>query len=177
MKQYKKNISLVLLIFICVFSFAACKKNSDGFYGGDTESIKYDPYDNVLKDPVDTGDPIAVTGKTYVFDSIDIRDPSADKQVTAGNALKKLYLGSSFVFTAENKVKFVDEQDDEYYFVMDETEGVRDGNVLTLKHTNSAGVTYDVRFEIHSDKLYVIHNGHTYNKEGMYSTILFTISG
>lgn len=174
MKQYKRVISLLLLISVCVLCFMACKKNSDGFYGGDAPLIKYDPYDNVLKDPVDTGSPIAVTGKTYVFDSVDVRDASADKQVTAGNSLKKLYLDSSFVFTAENKVKFVDDYNDEYYFVMPETEGVRSGNVLNVKHTNKDGVEYDIRFEIHTDKIYVIHNGHTYNKDGVYATFLFT---
>ena len=176
MKQYKRIITALLLITVCLLPLMSCKKDYENVYGGDSEAVKYDPYDNVLKDPVDTGDPIAITGKMYVFDSIDIRDASADKQVTAGNALKKLYLNSSFVFTAENKVKFVDEEDDEYYFVMDETEGVRQCNVLTVKHTNNDGVEYDIRFEIHADKIYVIHNGHTYNKEGMYSTLLFKLA-
>ena len=174
MNAKRKIISLLLLTSLCLLCLASCKKSDQEFYGGDTESIVYDPYDNLFKDPVDTGDPIAVSGKVYVFDNVDVRNASAEKQVTAGNALRKLYLDSSFVFTTENKVKFVDDYNGESYFVMQETEGVRDGNVLTVKHINNAGVEYDVRFEIHEDKIYVIHKGHTYDKDNVYSTLTFT---
>ena len=176
MNAKRKIISLLLLVTLSLPCLSSCKKSDQEFYGGDTDALVYNPYDNVLKDPVDTGDPITVSGRVYVFDDVDVRNASAEKQVTAGNALRKLYLDSSFVFTAENKVKFVDDYNGEDYFVMNETEGVRDGNVLTVKHTNNAGVEYDVRFEIHEDKIYVIHNGHTYDKDNVYSTLTFTAS-
>ena len=177
MSAKRKIISLLLLMSLSLVCLASCKKSDQEFYGGDTNGLVYDPYDNVLKDPVDTGDPISVTGKAYVFENIDVRTAAAEKQVTAGNALRKLYLNSKFVFTAENKVRFEEGRaDDEYFFVMGETEGVRSGNVLTVKHTNSAGVEYDIRFEIHEDKIYVIHNGHTYDKDNVYSTFTFTVS-
>ena len=176
MNAKRKIISLLLLTSLALLCLVSCKKSEQEFYGGDTDALVYDPYDNLLKDPVDTGDPISVSGRTNVFDNIDIRNAAAEKQVTAGNALKKLYLDSSFVFTAETKVKFVDDYNGETYFVMPETEGVRDGNVLTVKHTNNDGVEYDVRFEIHEDKIYVIHKGHTYDKDNVYSTIIFTAS-
>lgn len=169
----KKIISFILLSAVCLFCFSACKKE-ESIYGGDSENLQYDPYDNLLKDPVDTGKSIAVSGKTYVFDDVDVRTASAEKEVTTGNALKKLYRDSSFRFTAENKVVFEDD-DDDYYFVMSETEGTRNGNVLTLKHTNNDGVQYDVRFEIHEEKIYVIHNGHTYDKEGVFATLTFVV--
>lgn len=173
MKIYKKIIWLILLAVISLTSFASCKKE-ESIYGGDSEILRYDPYDNILKDPVNTGSPISIAGKSYVFDNIDIRDADADKKVTACNALRKLYKNSKFEFTAENKVKFIDD-DDGYYFEMNETEGVRSGNVLNVKHTNNDGVEYDIRFEIHEDKIYVIHNGHTYNKDKVFSTLTFTV--
>ena len=46
-------------------------------------------------------------------------------------------------------------------------------NVLTFEHTNSEGYTYDVRIEIHKDRILVIHDGHTYNNPGTYATITF----
>ena len=176
MNLRNKIIALLLLILTCSACFASCKKKEDSIYGGDETLLKYDPYDNLFKDPVDTGEPISVTGKTYVFENIEIRDANVEKQVTAENALRKLYRNSKFKFTAENKVLF--EEGDAYdylFFVMSETEGNRKGNVLTVKHTNSEGVQYDVRFEIHEDKIYVIHIGHTYNTEGVYSTLLFKV--
>jgi len=173
MKAYTKILSFALLSVIFVLSLVSCKKE-ESIYGGDGDFLKYDPYDNILKDPIDTGDAISVSGKAYAFSDIDVRDASANKQVTAGNALKKLYRDSSFRFTAENKVLFEDD-DDDYYFVMNETQGTRSGNVFTVKHTNSDGVSYDVRFEIHTDKIYVIHNGHTYDKEGVFATLTFTL--
>ena len=175
MKVFKRIVSLALVLLVVVSCLVSCKDEVS--YGGDTTVPKYDPYDNVLKDPVDTGAFISVSGKTFVYEnaSVDVRNEKAEKQVTLGNALNKLYMDSKFKFTADNKVLFEDEQE-EYYFVMSETEGVREGNVLTVKHTNNDGVTYDVRFEIHKDMMYVIHNGHTYDKENVYATFIFTLS-
>ncbi len=175
MRVLKKIALFILLASTCLSTLAACG-GEKSIYGGDEDAAVYDPYDNILKDPVDTGALISVAGKTFVFDSIDIRTANAEKEVTAGNSLKKLYRNSCFRFTAENKVLFEEgAADDEYFFVMNESEGVRAGNVLTVKHTNSAGVEYDVRFEIHEDKIYVIHNGHTYDQEGVFSTLTFVL--
>lgn len=182
MKPFIKVIALTLLVSIFVFCLVSCKDEDDSIYGGDKIAVEYDPYDNVFKAPVDTGDPISVTGKTYTFYessdpedwSIEVRDSAGELSVTSGNALKKLYLNSSFTFTAENKVMFEEGNVPEgFFFSMLETEGVRDGNVLTVKHTNNSGVAFDVRFEIHKDRIYVIHNGHHYNTEGTYVTLVF----
>ena len=114
MKSFRKIIGLALLVSLSVFCLASCKDEDDSLYGGDKIAVGYDPYDNVFKAPVDTGDPISVTGKTYTFYetidpedwSIEVRDAGGELSVTSGNALKKLYLNSSFTFTAENKVMF-----------------------------------------------------------------------
>lgn len=174
MKLITKITALALVMMTCFICLASCKKD-DNIYGGDGEYLKYDPYDNLMKDPVDTGAQISVTGKTYVFKQIDIYNSNVEKQVTAEKALTKLYKNSKFKFTAENKVKFEEGAAYDYlFFSMPETEGTREENVLTVKHTNGDGYKYDVRFEIHKDKIYVIHVGHTYNQEGVYSTITFT---
>lgn len=173
MRSYKRIISLGLILVTVILCFVSCK-NEELSYGGDGTTIVYDPYDNILKDPVDMGDPISVSGKTFAFESVDVRNSIAEKQVTLGNALRKLYLGSKFKFTSESKVSFEDDND-ELYFVMSNEEGVRFGNVLTVKHTNNDGVQYDVRFEIHNDMIYVIHNGHTYDKEGVFATLIYKL--
>ena len=143
MKSFRKIIGLALLVSLSVFCLASCKDEDDSLYGGDKIAVGYDPYDNVFKAPVDTGDPISVTGKTYTFYetidpedwSIEVRDAGGELSVTSGNALKKLYLNSSFTFTAENKVMFQEGNVPEgFFFSMLETEGVRDGNVLTVKN-------------------------------------------
>ena len=182
MKLFRKIIALALLASLSLLSLASCKNEDDDLYGGDQIIVEYDPYDNVYKDPVNKGDAISVTGRTYTFVetvdpedwSIEVRDAAGDLSVTSGNALKKLYMGSSFTFTAENKVVFEEGNAPEgFFFSLPETEGVRDGNVLTVKNTTSSGVTFDVRFEIHENKIYVIHNGHHYNTEGTYVTLVF----
>ena len=60
---------------------------------------------------------------------------------------------------------------------MDEREGVREGNVLTVKNTTPSGdYTYDIRMELHPDKVVLIHNAHTYDEPGTYSTITFNLA-
>ena len=183
MKFFKKTTAIALLTALCLLVCSSCKKEEESIYGGDPDLGVYDPYNNPYKPDVNTGDAISVTGKVYTFTgnmydevlgSIEVRDASGELSVTAGNALKKLYMNSSFRFTAENKVVFEDgNADGELFFEMPETEGTREGNVLTVKNTNASGVTYDVRFEINDNIICVIHNGHTYNTEGTYVRRIF----
>ena len=166
----KKIICLLLVLLTLSFTLVSCKKNVDtSMYDGDGDAYVFNPYDNIFKKPVTEGDPISVSGKRFYFKDIDIRDKDSSKQVTAENSLKKLYHQTNVDFTAENKVVFECGE----AFSMPETEGVREGNVLTVKHTNSDGRTYDVRIEIHEKEICVIHDGHTYNNPGMYAMITF----
>ena len=182
MKLSKRIIALALVTVLCALCLASCGEEEESFYGGDAEIGVYDPYDNNYKLPVDMGEKISVAGKSYTFvdtnnpedPCIEVRDQLGELSVTAGNALKKLYLNSRFIFTDENKVMFESgNADSSLFFEMDETEGVRDGNVLTVKNTNKNGITYDVRIEIHEQRIYVIHNGHHLNQEGTYATLVF----
>lgn len=184
MELIKKITALALLLSVCLLCFASCKDEDGSIYGGDEIILEYDPYDNIHKPPIDTGESISVTGKTYIFVdtndpedwSVEVRDSAGELSVTAGNALKKLYMNSTFKFTAENKVVFEEgDTPESFFFSMPETEGERNGNVLTVKNTNIDGVTYDVRFEIHENRIYVIHNGHHYNTEGTYATLVFRL--
>jgi hypothetical protein len=72
-------------------------------------------------------------------------------------------------FHDEKTVEIIDYGKD---FDVPPTEGKRIGNILLLKATNKTNdYTYDIRIEIHPTEIWVIHNAHTYNKEGMYSLI------
>lgn len=165
-----KVLSLVLLFSILILSLSACAdKYTDESSGGIVTS--FDPYSNVFKDDVPTGKKISVKGKKFYFESIEVRDKNADKQVTAENALKELYMHVTVEFSDEDVVRFKDSGYD--IFEIPETKAQRDGNVMMIKNTNSEGYTYDVRIEIHKDKIIVIHEGHTYNNPGTYSTITF----
>lgn len=132
----------------------------------------YNPYDNRFKDPIDTGAEIKISGKSYYFSEIDIRDKDEIKNTTMENELAKIYMGMFVSFTAEDTVEIVDYT---HTFNVPETKGERIGNVLTVSVTNKTGsYTYPIRFEIHDDYILVIHNGHTYHTPGLYSTIKFT---
>ena len=166
----KRILSLIILVSLLTVSFVSCK---DKYTEESLSNVvtSFDPYDNVFKDDVPTGRKISVSGKKFYFDNIEIRDKNADKQVTAENALRPLYIHVTVEFKDENTVQFKDSAYD--IFEIPETKGERDGNVIMIKNTNSDGYTYDVRIEIHKEKIIVIHEGHTYNTPGTYSTITF----
>lgn len=165
----KKIIALLILLSLSLLSFASCGDKDDGITEQDGV---FDPYNNRFKDDVPTDKKISVSGKTFYFESIEIRDKEEAKLVTSENSLKMLYVHVSVEFTSENTVEFKDSGMHKIFSVP-ETKCDRDMNVLTFERTNSDGYTYDVRIEVHKDKILVIHNGHTYNNPGTYSTITF----
>lgn len=165
----KKIISILLVLSLVFISMASCGnddeyKESDGMF---------DPYVNRFKPDPPTDRKISVSGKTFYFEELEIRNKNEEKQVTAENSLSKLYVHVSVEFISEDTVLF---DDSGYHEIFDipETKCERDMNVLTFEHTNSEGYTYDVRIEIHKDRILVIHDGHTYNNPGTYATITFT---
>ena len=166
-----KKTVLVLAAVSLLFSLAACGKEDEGD-SKYTTSGTFDPYYNIFKDDVPTGKAISVKGKTFYFDSIEIRTKNFEKLVKSENALSLLYPDVSVEFESEDTVTFRDNAN--VVFNVPKTKGVREGNVLTIQHTNSEGYTYDVRIEIHETKIIVIHNGHTYDQPGTYSMITFT---
>ena len=131
----------------------------------------YDPYYNRFKDDV-PGGRIKVSGNTYVFSEVMVRDKDEKLQVSATNSLRKVYDRILIKFIDEKTVKI----DDPYrIFHFDSVEGVREGNVLTITTENPTGTfTYEMRIEIHRSKIVLIHNAHTYDKPGTYATITFT---
>jgi hypothetical protein len=167
----KKIICLIfsLLIFVSLISCGDDSELKYSSYG------PYDPYYNNYKEDVPTGRKISVEGKTFYFENgkedMMVRDENGIWQDTEALTLGKLYTNIRVIFTAEDTVMFKD--DTNAVFNVPETKGVREGNVLTIKRTNSDGYTYDVRIEIHKEKIIVIHNGHTYDTPGTYSTITF----
>ena len=166
----KKTLCLVIAL-VLLFTFVAC--GDDGLkyssYG------PYDPYYNNYKEGVPTGRKYSVKGKTFYFekneDDLMIRDKDGIKQTEAESSLESLYIDISVVFHSEDTVEFKDAAGST--FSVPPTKGVREKNVLTIQHTNAAGRTYDVRIEIHKEKIIVIHDGHTYNNPGTYATIIF----
>lgn len=167
-----RKILCLLLCLLFTVSAASC---------GDSDELKYssygpyDPYYNNYKEDAPTGRKISVKGKSFYFENgnedIMVRDKDGIWQDTATLALATLYIDVKVVFSDEDTVAFADASNS--FFNVPATKGIREGNVLTIKRTNSDGYTYDVRIEIHKDKVVVIHNGHTYDKPGTYSTITF----
>ena len=165
----KKILSLLLVLSLILISAVSCGKDEDV---KESDGI-YDPYVNRFKPDPPTDKKISVAGKTFYFEELEIRNKNEEKQVTAENSLSKLYVHVSVEFISEDTVLFDDSGYHEI-FNIPETKCERDMNVLTFKHTNSDGYTYDVRIEIHKDMIIVIHDGHTYNNPGTYATITFT---
>lgn len=172
MKRFVSAFLILLLLATAVVSLASC--------GGDTPDADsereweylFDPYFNRFKPDVPTGKSISVTGKDFYFEEIEIRNKNEEKQVTDERSLRTLYGGVFVRFKAEDTVQFVDYSG---FFSVPETKGVREGNVLTVSATNKTGdYTYDIRIEIHEDKILVIHNAHHYNEPCTYCTITFT---
>ena len=167
-----KKIFCLILCVILALSLFSCGDGSELKY---SSYGPYDPYYNNYKEDPPTGRKISVTGKTFYFESgnddMMVRDKDGVWQDTAAVALAELYVDIKVVFTAEDTVRFADAWGS--VFDVPETKGVREGNVLTIQRTNSEGYTHDVRIEIHKEKIVVIHNGHTYDTPGTYSTITF----
>jgi hypothetical protein len=131
----------------------------------------FNPYNNVFKEDVPVGKAISVTGKKFYYTKMDIRDRNSEKLDHVEDALKDMYGYVSVYFDSEDTVTFND--DSNVIFPLEKTKGVREGNVLTVKRTNTDGYTYDVRIEIHENMVVVIHEGHTYDKPGSYAMIWF----
>ena len=167
----KKILCLLLCLFFAV-SLVSCGDDGELKY---SSYGPYDPYYNNYKEDVPTGRKISVKGKTFYFENgkedMMVRDKDGIWQDTAAIALGTLYVDVKVVFTDEDTVEFADASN--AVFNVPQTKGIREENVLTIKRTNSDGYTYDVRIEIHKDKIIVIHNGHTYDTPGTYSTITF----
>jgi hypothetical protein len=167
----RRSLALILALAILAacLSIVSCANDSEipeyefaGIY-------KFNPYDNLFKPSPDMGKEISVSGKTYYFKDMDIRDKNAEKQVTAEQSLETFYVAMRVYFHDEKTVEIIDYGKD---FDVPPTEGKRIGNILLLKATNKTNdYTYDIRIEIHPTEIWVIHNAHTYNKEGMYSLI------
>ena len=166
--------AFALLLLICLlFTAAGCADSSGADNSGQWESgYTYNPYYNRFKPNVPTGGEIAVTGLKYYFSYSEVRDKDEKKLVTQEDAFNIMYAPVELIFSAENKVRF---KDSSGFFNTAELEGVRSGNVLTVKYTNGLGtVSYDIRIEIHSkDLAYVIHNGHHYDEPCTYTTLRF----
>ena len=166
----KKILSLVLIV-VFVLSAVSCG-------GDDLKYSAYDPYDpyyNIYKEDVPTKKTYSVKGKTFYFgnteDDLMIRDKDGLKYVEAEASLMSLYIDVKVVFIDENTVEFNDAS--KSTLSIPATKGVREKNVLTIKYTNEAGRTTDIRIEIHKEKIVVIHDVHTYSTPGMYTTIIF----
>ena len=166
-----KRIAALALVLV-VLSTLALTSCSDAEPDYEWE-YTYHPYYNRFKDDVPRGK-IKVAGNLYLFSEIMVRDKDESLLVAACNSLATLYEGVMVEFPSENTVKVTDYSG---FFSMGETVGERDGNVLTVQKTNNTGdYTYDIRIEIHKDKVLFIHNGHTYNDPGTYSTITFELA-
>ncbi len=167
----KKVLSLLLLfaMLICPVLTSCSDEGEDMEW-----EYTYNPYYNRFKDEVPTGKKIRVSGNVYIFSEIMIRNKDEEMQVTAQNSLGKLYQNVLIRFVDEKTVEFTDYSG---FFPMEETEGQRQGNVLTVENTNVTGdYTYEIRIEIHKDKILVIHNAHFYDTPGTYATITFTLA-
>lgn len=165
-----KLISLLLCLCLLLGgSLFSCGKSDEPVRDWE---YTYDPYYNRFKDDVPAGK-IKVSGNSYSFSEIMVRDKDEKLQVTACNSLEKIYESVFVEFIDEETVKIIDFS---RFFDMDATRGVREGNVLTVSARNKTdSFTYEIRIEIHRDKILLIHNGHTYDKPGTYATITFTL--
>ena len=167
----RRVISLLLLLTLALLSFASCAEESTGESSG--SEYLYDPYYNRFKPDVPTGSKIAVSGKTFYYSELQVRDKDEIKLVEDEMSLEIMYTGVYVSFISEDTVKIVDHS---RFFNVPETKGVREGNVLTVENTNKTGdYTYDIRIEIHEDEIYVTHNAHHYNDPCTYTTVTFTL--
>ncbi len=170
--EIMKRIFLLIFVLISIcncFNLTACEDKDDTLEG----DYIYDPYDNPYKDDVPNGKKIKITENEYIFSSIMVRDKSGVLDVAAQNALENIYEYVFVEFTAEDTVIFYDYTG---FFNIKEKKGIREGNVLTIENTNDTGdYTYNIRIEIHKDKIIVIHNAHFYDTPGKYATITFAL--
>lgn len=171
MRKIIASILIALLASSLCLSLVGCA-DDPADNGGNTGDYLYDPYYNRFKPDAPGGAPISVVGKDFYFEEVEIRDKNEEKQVNDERSLRKLYSGVFVRFAAEDTVEFVDYS---HFFSVPETKGVREGNVLTVQATNKTGdYTYDIRIEIHEDKILVIHNLHHHNEPCTYATITFS---
>ncbi len=162
------TLFLTLTLLISALSMlASCKEKETRDW-----PYTYDPYYNRFKDEV-PGGKIKVKGNEYLFSSIEIRDKDENMLADAQNSLAMLYELVIIEFIDEDTVEIVDYSD---FFRMPATKGEREGNILTVKDTNETGdYTYDIRIEIHKEKIVLIHNAHFYDTPGTYATVTFDL--
>ena len=168
----KKIISFLLCLCMTLAFFSCAEDENAEFFEFKGEG-PYNPYYCLYKPDVPKGKEISVSGKTFYYDSIYILDKDENRLSKSQNALDVLYCEGNIriEFYSEDTLRI---KDNHNRFAVAETKGERHGNVIMLSAVNkSEDYTYEIRVEIHKDCIYLIHNGHTYDREGTYSTIKF----